>query len=368
VSADVELRQRGEAAATERLDAVTAELREAHAWGRTHDPSLAVRLSRALHLYAASGLHDEVFGWIARLAPAVDGDAAATAVVDAAVGARLALAGEFRTSAGRAARAVALAGDEVTRLRGLESLADVALYEGRLDDAEAQARAMVVAAEGLGDVVYRAIGTASVCLALGYGGRTDQALADLAPADVEIRAAAGPGGLPPTAEGWLVYCRGELVLDRDPPAAIAALRRAVELADSAGNRYLGGVARVSLTSLEARAGQPRQALQAFDDVVRHWLLRGNHTHLLTTLRNLVDLFVRVGHDDAAAELWGAVSGTRLAPTFGAERARLDAARDTLAARLGPARCAQRVKVGAARTVSAAATAALAAIADAAGRA
>ena len=360
--------QRGpeEAVAAERLEAVMAELRDAHAWARANDPALAVRLSSALHLFAVNGLHDEVLGWIARLAPAVAGDDAASAVVDAAVAARLAVAGELATSAERARRAVALAGDAVTRMRGWETLADVAGYEGRLDEGTVHARALLAEAERLGDPVYRALGSVSVCLALGYGGDREAALAELARLDAAIRAdAAGAGGLAPTAESWLSYCRGELILDRDPPAAIAALRTAIGLADSVGNRYVGGVARVSLTSLEARAGEPADALRAFDDVVRRWLLRGDHTHLVTTLRNLVGLFVRVGDDVAAAELWGAVGeGGRLAPTYGEERDRLELARSELVARLGPEAFGTAAAAGAARDVPAAAAAALAAVGDA----
>jgi predicted ATPase/DNA-binding SARP family transcriptional activator len=364
VAAAADAAQRGpaEGAATERLESVTAELRDAHAWARAHDPALAVRLSRALHLFAVNGLHDEVLGWIARLAPAVDGDDAGTAVVDAAVAARLVLAGELATGAERARRAVALAGDDVTRIRGLETLADIAGYEGRLADGAGHARRLAEAAERSGDPVYRAVGTVSVALATGYAGEPDVALVGLEASAAELHAV--PGGLSPTAEGWLHYCRGELILDRDPPAAIAALSRAVELADSVGNRYVGGVARVSLTSLEARAGEPAPALRSFDAVIRHWLLRGDNTHLLTTLRNLVGLLARVGSDVAAAELWAAVDSPRLAPTYGDEGRRLDAARETLVARLGPGGFAAAAAVGAARDVPAAATAALAAIAGA----
>jgi hypothetical protein len=77
---------------------------------------------------------------------------------------------------------------------------------------------------------------------------------------------------------------------------------------------------VSLASLHARGGEIDRALELFRDVIAHWRRLGDHTHQLTTLRNLVELLVRIRADDDAAVLYGAVTAASV-PSFGAEAQR-----------------------------------------------
>ena len=164
--------------------------------------------------------------------------------------------------------------------------------------------------------------------------------------------------LGPSDRAWLRYGEGEVVLDRDPARALAALDEAVALGDSVGNRYVSGVARVSATSLAARAGHVDTALRSFLEVIEHWRGQGDQPHQLTTLRNLVVLLQRLDLPVEAAELLGAVEGGDVAPTFGEEAARLQAARTWVTERLAPGEVERRLAVGAARTVDDAAVAAL----------
>lgn len=358
-AADAGLRGPGEAAAAERLESVMAELRAAHAWARRNDRELAVRLTASLHLFAMSGQHDEVLGWAAKLVPLLAGRP--SAAVEAAVAARLVLAGEVAAGRDRAQRAMAASPDPGTSLAALDVLVDAAVYEGRLAEAVDLSQRLRAGAESSRDPHYYVMGASGEGLAFCYAGRVDAGLARLD--ELADRARQTFGELAPSDEGWLAYTAGELVLDRDAAAAADELGRAIRLGDAAGNRFLAGVARVSLTSLHARAGDPGTALRSFAEVLRHWLLRGNRTHLLTTLRNLVDLLRRVGADAAAAELWGAVSRADLAPTFGAERDRLDRARDVLAERLGEDEFRVLAATGRRRDVEAAATAALSRLAE-----
>jgi hypothetical protein len=90
---------------------------------------------------------------------------------------------------------------------------------------------------------------------------------------------------------------------------------------------------VSLASLHARGGEIDRALELFRDVIAHWRRLGDHTHQLTTLRNLVELLVRIRADDDAAVLYGAVTAASV-PSFGAEAQRLEAAWEQLERRLG----------------------------------
>jgi hypothetical protein len=358
------MRGEAEPAAVARITGLAAELRTAHAWGRTHDPSLAASTSRALQPYAVNAVDEEVLDWGSRLltAPGRSPDARDSRVDTAgllAMAARLTFAGELAAAAARARDALALADDDVTRLQALEVLTDTSIYDGRLAECRAWGEQMVDLAVAAGDPHYLAMAAGSLTLAHAYDGDTEGARAVLA--DCRSRFAGLTGAPAPTDAGWLTYTEGEIAIDADPAAALQLLEHAIVLADRAGNRYLGGVARVSATSLRARHGEPAEALDAFADVIRWWLDNGDRTHLVTTLRNVVDLLVRVGADDAAAELWGTVGHDRPSRSFGDERTRLDANREVLASRLGPTVMSDLNATGAARDVDDAARAVLAVV-------
>ncbi|WP_258726866.1 AfsR/SARP family transcriptional regulator [Cellulomonas sp. NS3] len=353
---DAALRGPGQAAAVARLRSVVAELRAAHAWAREHAPGVASGLSTSLHVFAVGTLDDEVLGWAQRLVPRLAGDDPAVAAAHVGVAARLLQAGELRAAEVRAERALALAVDDRVRMQAHEVLSDAAIYDGRLTECRAQAARLWELALAAGDGHYAAIAAASASLAIAYAGDRPAAHAELT-RHRELLDASVPD-LSPTALGWFAYVEGELDLDVDPDRAARSLGRAVALADSVGDRYLGGVARVSATSVRGRHGEAREALVAFEDVVGWWLERGDRTHLLTTLRNLVDLLRRLDAPEAAAELLGAVAGADVSPTFGAEGERLARAREQLAGALGDTRLAGLVRAGAARDVESAARAAL----------
>jgi hypothetical protein len=118
------------------------------------------------------------------------------------------------------------------------------------------------------------------------------------------------------------------------------------------------VARVSSTALLARAGDAREALRSFEAIVEHWWRQGNRTHQLTTLRNLVGLFERVGAHDAAAQLLGAVGPDSPVPTYGDEAERLARAAAGLEDVMGADRFAEAVARGAGRDIDGAAVVAL----------
>lgn len=358
-TADVALRTADEPAAVARLGGLIAEVRSAHAWARTRDPGVAGSLSVSLHAFAMNTVNEEIFDWAVQLAGAESTTADVAAVADVALAARLTLAGDLDAARIRALEAVERAADARTRLPALELLADTALYDGRLRDALAHGEQLRILALETGDAHYLAMAVSSTALAHAYAGDVEDARSALDAGSAMLASIAGAGA--PSDAGWLAYAAGELASERDPDAAALHLDRAVELADAAGNAYLAGVARVSATSVRARTGHPRDELHAFADVTRWWLERGDTPHLVTTLRNLLDVLVALRADEAAAELWGAVGDDRLARTYGVERDRLVRARSTLARRLSPPALETLVATGAARGASDAARAALAAI-------
>lgn len=359
-AADAAIRTDAEPAAVARLNALTAELRSAHAWARTQDPGLAARLSVALHAYAMNTLQEEVFDWAVQLAATTGARADVTAVADVALAARMTSSGDLAAARVRATTALEHAADARTRLHALELLADTALYDGSLADALARAEELRLLALDAADPHYLAMGASSAALALAYAGEAEAARTTVDDGVAALAALASPAA--PSDEGWLAYAAGELASEHDPDAAVAHLERAIGLADAVQNAYLAGVARVSLTSVRARTGRPEAQLHAFDDVTRWWLDRGDTPHLVTTLRNLLHVLVALGADADAAELWGAVGDDRLARTYGVEGDRLADARAALTGRLSSDDLDARTAAGAGRDAADAARAALGAIA------
>lgn len=358
-AADAALRTADEPAAVARLTDLTAELRSAHTWARANDPRLAAHLSIALHAFATSTVAEEVFDWAAQLAASGRVDQEVEAVADLALAARLTLAGDLDAARSRARRSLERTADPRIRLPALELLTDTALYDGRLPDALDTGAQLLALATRTADAHYLAMAVSSISLAHAYGGDVTAATRTL-----ETGAGLFVDATPaPSDEGWLAYAAGEVAAEADPAVAIRHLDRAVALADGAGDTYLGGVARVSATSVRARTGDPGSELDAFADVTRWWLERGDTPHLVTTLRNLLDVLVALGADELAAELWGAVGDDRLARTYGVERERLTRARRTLGRRVPADVLGDRVATGAARDAADAARAALATLAD-----
>ena len=122
----------------------------------------------------------------------------------------------------------------------------------------------------------------------------------------------------------------------DPNRALAHYADAVAAARTVHNRYIEGAAIVSACSLQARVGDPDEALDAFAEAIHHWLRLASTAQQLTTLRNLAVLFQRLDAPEPLAELLGAVDRGDV-PTYGEEAGRLSAAREWAEAKLGPER-------------------------------
>jgi tetratricopeptide (TPR) repeat protein len=348
--ADADLCGEAEPAAHRRLDTVFAELRRAHRWARHNDPALAIELSVRLHLFAQSRLRIEPFDWAAQLIAVLPDRDPATAPLRASLAHRFNDAGDLAGARRSAELAMELAPDDPSVVAlALEALSDLAMYSGDVVESARLGLELADVAGRIGSVHGAVIGVGNAALAHVYGGQPDEAL--------ELLAGIGRDGLGPSLRGWLSYAEAESILHREPGVASGLLEEAISLADSVGNRFLGGVARASWTALQARAGDAGEALRSFEAVVEHWWRQGNRTHQVTTLRNLVGLFERVGAHDAAAELLGAVGPDLPVPTYGEEAERLARAAADLEVVMGD-RYAKAVARGAGRDIDAAAVVAL----------
>jgi tetratricopeptide (TPR) repeat protein len=215
------------------------------------------------------------------------------------------------------------------RRYGLFALGDIALFEGRLDESGRYYAEAARMAEEVGDRYTHAYSSVNLAFPLAYQGESDRALA-AAHRGRSVAAASGS----PHLVAWADYALSEVLADAEPEQAMAALSAALVMARTSGSRFIESVALVSAASLRARHGDPGEALDLFAAAVQQWQRTGNWTQQWTTLRNVIDLFVRLAADEPAAVLYAAMrSSPSAAPLFGSDAARLAVTDATLRARV-----------------------------------
>ena len=218
--------------------------------------------------------------------------------------------------------------DDPTARHAHEVLGDLHLYRGRFAASLERFRHAERLADRAGDRFTVLHSRMSQAMALGYAGDVDGALALLG----AVRDEAGTARIR-AVTAWCDFAEAELVAESEPHRALELVDRSVEEADRSGWRMLAGVGRLTASSLRARTADPGDAIPGFERLIRHWVHYGDDTHQWTTLRNLVDLFIRLEAYAPAARLLGAGSMAPR-PTFGAEEQRLAAAREAVLHHLG----------------------------------
>lgn len=308
------------------LTEILDELRAVHRWSSERHRPLALALSATLHPFAHSSLNDEVLSWADRLLPHRPGDDSDdAAIVIASSATRLLRRGQLAESVELARRAMTVAEHAEARLAALEAVADATLEEGLLDDSDAAFQALLDEGRRLGNAWYASSGATGVLLVAAYAGRTSTRPID--PATFGDDA-------PLSARAWLSYGHAELLAPTDPARAEALYRDALALARSAANRYIEGVSLASLAALQGKTGQVA-ALVTFREAIEHWLDVADHTHQITTLRNLAVLFRSLDLPIETARLLGGLNARHVA-TYGSELAELATIEQWLVESLPPA--------------------------------
>jgi predicted ATPase/DNA-binding SARP family transcriptional activator len=349
-TADAQLRTVEEARGNARLASIFSELRAAYAWAAQHNLELAVEVAAHLHVYAQSRFIDEPLLWAELLLGRISEDHPHRPALLASTAWRALRRGDIAEARRLATEAATRAGDRPAAMLALDVLGDAGLFDGHVADTAVAARSMMDSARRHGDLLYLAIGHSAAALSAVYGGS--------ACSDTEDELSRLDGlSLPPSGRGWLAYTRGELCQQDDPYRALTDFGDALTDARAVNNRYVEGAAIVSSCSLQARIGDPDEALDAFADAVRHWLRVANTTQQLTTLRNFAVLLQRADAAEALADLLGTVDRGDV-PTYGEEADRLNDARAWAVTKLGTARFTELTAAGTARDVTAAANVAL----------
>jgi len=137
---------------------------------------------------------------------------------------------------------------------------------------------------------------------------------------------------------WLVayacYIAGEARLERSPQEALPLLRRAVQLARGLGAGGFAAAAGLSAASIRVRHGDPEAALADLAGLLDEWHRAGSWHQAWLTLRLCIDVFVRLGELEPAAQLIGAMHASVTAgPLYGADADRLARAEAVLRSRL-----------------------------------
>lgn len=223
------------------------------------------------------------------------------------------------------------------RAAAWEILADVAIYNGHLLDVACITEELRSLGEALNDPHAIAIAGVDAALALAFDNQAGDALAALSGLDRER--------LSPSDQSWVMYARGEALSASGNPAAASAYAAAVEMALTIGNPFVSSVARVSLATEHARAGNFGEALDEYAICLHEYARHGNFVHAVTTLRSLVDVLVAVGDDHGATVLATATSGDHVRPSYGAENARLSTSLAAVSQRAGAARIAKWTEEG-----------------------
>jgi predicted ATPase len=311
---DQQIRTPDEARGRTRLDKVAAELRAAHSWARRHEPRAAAALSGALHLATYSTFWNEPDEWSRALLaaePEPHDESLAGALV--LVAGALANSGDLDTARHRATIALKSADDRI-RVAALEILADVAIYAGEFHAAVQFADELLALGTRLDDAHSVGMGAVDGALALTYGGESVAASRRLD--DVPMEA------LSHSDAAWVAYARGEALSAMSDPSATTHYREAVRRAAMIGNPFVSSVTRMALAIEYGRSGDHEQALDAYSVCLRDCARHGNFVHAVTTLRNLVEVFVAIGETRGAVVIASATSNDSVRPSGGAESQQL----------------------------------------------
>jgi predicted ATPase/DNA-binding SARP family transcriptional activator len=233
----------------------------------------------------------------------------------------------------RCRRALALAerlGDPLLGREACEVLANTAQFSGDLARAAGFGRRAAELARAAGDDTTLMMALQDLIIVAAYAG--DDATAAWYEAE-SIALAERMGSA--IARGWAAYGAGERRAEIGDPDAVRFLERAVVLAEQVDAAFLAGVARHTLLTTAARAGDPAQALDRFGPLLDAWLGMGSWTQLWIAVRALAEALSRLGRHRDAAVLLGAMRASPRATTaYGADSARVRAVADAATAALG----------------------------------
>jgi len=329
----------------------TDEARAVHAWSQDHARDLDVELLRVLHLYAYSRLWAEPARWAAELVE--HGDAPETV---------LALLASQAAQEGRLSESLRLGellrGSASVSIRGwaLEAVSDVSLYLGETGRAYDAAMELAELGRLHGHGRMLAIGVTNAVLGLAYAGRARDAVTLLDGEEARWQLPVAP-----SERAWLAFARGESWAILGDERASALLESAASLGDSVGNRFVAGIARATLATLQRRTGDIEASAATYAELLDAFARHGNVTHLASFLRDCLGTLSSLGELEPALVVAGWVVSQRDRPMWGAPAELFEAEREWLVAAAGVDRADSCQARGAGLTAASAAEVAVEAL-------
>jgi hypothetical protein len=110
----------------------------------------------------------------------------------------------------------------------------------------------------------------------------------------------------PTAFAQAAYASGFARRATDSEHAEQVLRRAADLGEEAGNRWIRGFALTEVAWLSARQGRAAEGLRRFAEVIDLWHRGGDWANQWLSMRHVLGILTDLGAHEAAAVLHGAL--------------------------------------------------------------
>ena len=178
-------------------------------------------------------------------------------------------------------------------------VADVALYRGDAKEALTHYSRVAAEAADRGDITREVWATFYVSVVNAVLGRRSEAAA----AATRALALAQQTGNPTTL-AFSFYANGLAAKHWAPTEAMTMFEEAVLMADSVGNDWFGGIARMELASTRVAHGDPGAGFAGLAEVIERWHRAGDDTQLRLAWRYLVAALVEAGLTEEAAILIG----------------------------------------------------------------
>jgi predicted ATPase/DNA-binding SARP family transcriptional activator len=329
------------------LDREFDNLRAAHSWSiEQANVDIALRLVASLREYGFRCMRAEITGWadVATALPGASDHARYPVVVAVAAYGRF-VRGDLEGAIDLGASALSAADRLQVDCSGLaeRALCNVLFYRGEVPLALHWMDLMVESAKtGSPGRLAHAYYMTSVAYTVLGDSKNGSRLAQLSH-DAALKSGS------PSALAQALYAGGVALTTAEPEEAKVVLEDAAEFARNAGNRWIQAFALTEVLELEARQGQPREALKRYTDVIDLWYRGGDWANQWLSLRHVFGIFVQLRADLGAATLHGALTAAGAAyalPFRVTDAERISSLADDLRSRLGGAAFASAVRRGA----------------------
>lgn len=309
-AADRDLRTAREPSGEARFRNIFAEIRAAHSWARANDIDLACRLTEGVTMYALTRMRSEPARWARDLSDTLSDGHAGRPCALALLAGNAVHRGDTEGAARLTAESFSIGVSGRTETTVRAAAADHSLFTGDFEVTHRHCDRLIEDGQRDGDLYHWAFGLSGRALALGYAGEPDRALQALDDHP-------NPPGLPPSAEAWLRFARGEAlgVLGRRDEAA-DEYERGRDLAESVDGQYPLSIVKMGMVANLSLLADPLSAKPKLRKTLAEFQRNGIITHAVVTLRNIVDLLLRTREDDRAMRILGGLSTDEIVAIFG----------------------------------------------------